>query len=220
MKWISKWQNKIRSSTELCRDYRKRAGLWRQFALEAIPIMRYALQASDYIPKATIFLHSGNQPFDAKVTYQSVSYFIEVTSTESVVAAYKREYLNKHPFVAGDPVGVQTKADLKRARSQGFPPNVGQFLYGTSGQEAELQLILERTRAKMARTHYPPETILIVNSVDRILDLWNEEKIIGWLRQRLATEPPTPFSQVWLTLEDGRAILFLGDLYANPSRRM
>ena len=212
-KWLDDWQSKLLTDRNLAEDYRKRTDLWRQFTLEAIPIGRFIAKYPDWPPEGSIRLQSGSQAFDAEVAYSSGKFFfIEVTSTEDIVSAYKREYLNKHDehdVCPGDPVGINSKADLQKARKQSFPLNPSHVLYGNSGQESELRKIVERTKAKLAKKHYKQNTVLIVNSIDRILDKWTDIQIQDWLSKHLGTNSSTPFRNVWLTLEDERCIQLL-----------
>lgn len=208
--WIDHWQTQLQGDENLSKEFRKRTGLWRQYASEALPINRYVRHRYGESPDVvTVTLRSGNQAHDAELSVNGSASYLEVTSTNDVVDAYGREYLNHHGIAPGDPVGINDGADLQRARQSGFPENPGQFIYGNSGQEEELTKVVDRIKAKLAKTNYPAQTVLLVSSVDTLLDLWKEKRILDWIASKLSVTSPSPFSEIWLVLQDGRCLRVL-----------
>lgn len=207
--WVGYWQTQLQSNEALSKEFRNRTGLWRQFATEALPIRRFIRDRYETANDVTITLRSGSQAYDAELSVGGVAHYLEVTSTNDLVDAYQREYLNTHGVAPGDPVGIDHGADLQRARQNNFPHNPGQFVYGNSGQEEELAKVVDRIRAKLAHTNYPAQTILIVSAEETLLDLWKDHQILDWVMNRIGVSTPNPFSEIWLVLQDGRCLRVL-----------
>jgi hypothetical protein len=177
--WIDRTNND-RQANGQTNAYRERTGLWKKYADEAEPIMRF-LHANAEIPRdSRIRLFTDTNAPDATLTTAGGPRQIETTTTDNPVQVHGRNQLNKYGFGPGDTHNVTTAKDLATRKKSGDPRDLGEPKKVIVMVREELDRIRDRLVKKLQKK-YPDGTLLIVDSRSSSLDDTPECDVAGYL---------------------------------------
>lgn len=193
--WVDQ-TNAARQTNGQTNAYRAREGLWKKYADEAEPIMRFLLANTENPRDARVQLFIDTAAPDATLTTDAATRQVETTTTDNPAQVHGRIQLNEHGFGPGDTHNLITAKDLAIRKNAGHPRDYGEPKKVINMVRDEVDRIRERLLKKLQKK-YPDGTILIIDSRSSSLDDTPECDIATYLRGPHLAEANL---EIWITI--------------------